>query len=59
MHLVELGVAHGVKVPLLFEKLLWTSIAMMAVIKAGGAFVASDPSQPKRRLLTIVQQTEG
>lgn len=59
LHLVELGVAHGVKVPLLFEKSMWTSVAMIAVIKAGGAFVALDPSQPKRRLLTIIQQTKA
>lgn len=59
MYLLELGITRGVKVPLLFEKSMWTSVAIIAVMKAGGAFVALDPSQPKRRLLTIIQQTEA
>lgn len=59
MHLVKLGVAQGVKIPLCFEKSMWTSVAMIAVMKAGGAFVALDPSQPKGRLHTIIQQTEA
>ena len=59
MYLLELGITRGVKVPLLFEKSMWTSVAIIAVMKAGGTFVALDPSQPKRRLLTIIQQTEA
>ena len=43
-------------VPLLFEKSLWTIVAMMAVMKAGGAFVPLDPSHPKDRLKNIIQE---
>ena len=43
-------------VPLLFEKSLWTILAMMAVMRAGGAFVPLDPSHPKERLKSMVQE---
>lgn len=43
-------------VPLLFEKSLWTVVAMMAVMRAGGAFVPLDPSHPKERLKSIIQE---
>lgn len=40
--LVSYGVGPEVVVPLCFEKSKWTPIAMMAVMKAGGASVAMD-----------------
>ncbi|KAL8794946.1 MAG: hypothetical protein Q9195_002528, partial [Heterodermia aff. obscurata] len=43
-------------VSLLFEKSLSAIVAMMAVMKAGGAFVPLDPSHPKERLKSIVQE---
>lgn len=57
-HLATLGVGAEVIVPLCFEKSRWTVVAMVAVLKAGGAFVLLDPSQPKSRLRSIVQQTK-
>ncbi|PHH63093.1 hypothetical protein CDD81_6338 [Ophiocordyceps australis] len=57
--LVELGVGPGVFVPLCFEKSVWTSVAVLAVSKAGGAFVLLDPGQPEQRLDTIVEQVQG
>lgn len=42
-HLIKLGVKPEVIVPLLFEKSMWTTVAMLAVIKAGGAFAPLDP----------------
>ncbi|KXJ89091.1 hypothetical protein Micbo1qcDRAFT_213440 [Microdochium bolleyi] len=56
-HLVSAGVQPGVNVPLLFEKSRWTSVAVLAVMKAGGTFALMDPSQPEGRLSTIVEQT--
>ncbi|KAI0114386.1 peptide synthetase [Nemania sp. FL0031] len=55
--LAELGVAPGVNVPLCFEKSRWTVVAVLAVMKAGGTFALTDPSQPEGRLRTIVEQT--
>ncbi|KAH5617363.1 hypothetical protein HBI23_258200, partial [Parastagonospora nodorum] len=35
-HLIRLGVAVEDMVPLCFEKSMWTVVAMLAVLKAGG-----------------------
>ncbi|KAK2746937.1 NRPS [Myotisia sp. PD_48] len=48
--LVDMGVGPNVRVPLLFDKSKWTLVAMIAVMKAGGAFVPLDPSHPISRL---------
>ncbi|KAH8757073.1 hypothetical protein BGZ57DRAFT_802778, partial [Hyaloscypha finlandica] len=54
--LVSLNVGSEVLVPLCFEKSAWTIVAMMAVLKAGGAFVPLDPSYPVKRLEQIIRQ---
>lgn len=54
--LVGLGVGPDVIVPLCFEKSRWMPVAMLAVMKAGGASVALDTTLPQDRLCTIVQQ---
>lgn len=56
-HLVSLGVGPGCNVPLCFEKSRWTVVAVLAIMKAGGTFALTDPSQPEGRLRTIVEQT--
>ncbi|KAK2757943.1 NRPS [Arachnomyces sp. PD_36] len=53
MHLVSLGVGPEVFVPLCFEKSRWVPVAMVAVMKSGGAFVNLDPSHPVKRLQDI------
>ncbi|KAH8662495.1 hypothetical protein BX600DRAFT_382509 [Xylariales sp. PMI_506] len=57
--LSHLGVASGVLVPLCFEKSMYTVIAILGVLKAGGGFVLLDPSLPEQRLQHIVRQVEG
>lgn len=44
------GVGAGTFVPLLVEKSKWRAVAMIAVMKAGGAFVLLDSSFPIMRL---------
>ncbi|MCJ1378045.1 hypothetical protein MMC17_001141 [Xylographa soralifera] len=56
-HLVILGIGPEVLVPLCFEKSRFTIIAMLAVLKAGGAFVPLDPAQPTARLRNLISQT--
>ena len=56
--LTSIGVGRGVVVPLCFEKSLWTPVAMSGVMKAGGASVATDCTQPEGRLRTIVGQAQ-
>lgn len=55
-HLVGLGVGPNVIVPLCFEKSRWVPIAMLAVMKAGGASVALDTTLPQDRLRSVLQQ---
>lgn len=58
-HLLDLGVGAGVFVPLCFEKSLWATVAMLAMVKTGGSFVLLDPSLPKQRLQAIVEQVDA
>ncbi|KAI6543835.1 NRPS [Pyricularia oryzae] len=56
LHLVALGVGRGTTVPLCFEKSVWYPVAALAVMRAGGACLAMDSTQPEARLRSIVQQ---
>ncbi|KAH7111096.1 hypothetical protein B0J11DRAFT_598956 [Dendryphion nanum] len=55
--LVNLGIKPEDIVPLCFEKSMWTVVAMLAVLKAGGAFVPLDPEHPAGRQEEIFKQT--
>ncbi|KAG8414750.1 Nonribosomal peptide synthetase [Metarhizium acridum] len=52
----SLGIGPDVIVPICFEKSRWMPIAMLAVMKAGGASVALDTTLPPERLRSILQQ---
>nr|BDD69315.1 nonribosomal peptide synthetase gene [Verruciconidia persicina] len=56
-HLQALGVQPEKMVPLCFEKSMWVPVAMLAVLKAGGAFVPLEPALPASRKADILQQT--
>lgn len=58
-YLVTLGVGPERIVPLCFEKSAWTIVSMIAVLKAGGAFVSLDPSHPLSRLEEIVRDVKA
>lgn len=58
-HLISLGLQTGDIVPLCFEKSRWTTVAVMAISKAGGAFVLMDPSQPLQRRQTMAAQVRA
>ncbi|CVL02221.1 uncharacterized protein FMAN_08290 [Fusarium mangiferae] len=49
------GVQVGTIVPLCFHKSMWTIVALLGVLKAGGAFLLLDPSLPEKRLQYMVQ----
>ena len=58
-HLLSFGIDFRNRlIPLCFEKSKWTPVAMLAVMKVGGASVALDSSQPLERLRTIVEQVQ-
>ncbi|KAJ5816716.1 AMP-dependent synthetase/ligase [Penicillium robsamsonii] len=55
-HLVGMGVKRNMIVPLCFEKSLYAMLAVLGVMKAGGATLLLDPSLPDSRLDDILQQ---
>ncbi|KAL8726064.1 MAG: hypothetical protein Q9166_006943 [cf. Caloplaca sp. 2 TL-2023] len=59
LELLRLGVGPGVFVPFAFEKSMWTVVAMLAILKAGGAFVPLNPSDPPARLAEITQNVNA
>ncbi|KAM7189563.1 hypothetical protein V8F20_010102 [Naviculisporaceae sp. PSN 640] len=52
----DLSIGPESIVPLCFEKSGWAVVAMLGVMKAGGAFVFLDPGYPMARLDEIVRQ---
>ncbi|KAI1993552.1 hypothetical protein LOZ51_003931 [Ophidiomyces ophidiicola] len=59
IQLLENGVQVGEPILLCFEKCRWTVVAVLAVMKAGGALVLTDPSQPLARLQTIATEVNA
>ncbi|EKG18856.1 AMP-dependent synthetase/ligase [Macrophomina phaseolina MS6] len=58
-HLAHSGVRPGVFVPLCFEKSAWTIVALLSVLKAGGAFALLDPAHGSSRMETIVEDVDA
>ncbi|KAH8811529.1 hypothetical protein F5884DRAFT_876794 [Xylogone sp. PMI_703] len=58
-HLTSLGVKAEVFVPLCFEKSIWYIVSVLAILKAGGAFVPLDPAHPLSRLQDIIEEVEA
>nr|POE50466.1 cyclochlorotine synthetase [Quercus suber] len=59
IHLEQLGVGPESMVPICFEKSAWAIIAMLGVMKAGGAFVPIDPSHPVARRQALVGEVDA
>jgi amino acid adenylation domain-containing protein/thioester reductase-like protein len=58
-YLMKMGIGRETYIPLCFEKSLWTIVAMVSVMKAGGAFVPLDPSAPVSRLKAMVDTVQA
>lgn len=58
-HLAHLGVKPEVVVPLCFNKSAWIIVAIMGVLKAGGACVLLDPQHPQSRIVTTVKAVDA
>ncbi|KAI1332180.1 hypothetical protein F5Y16DRAFT_421452 [Xylariaceae sp. FL0255] len=56
-HLIELGVQPEIKVALCLEKSMWSIVALLAVLRAGGTCVLLDPGHPRSRIEDMVTQT--
>ncbi|KAI4273878.1 MAG: hypothetical protein LQ337_004329 [Flavoplaca oasis] len=55
-HLISRRVDRNVIVPLYFRKSKWAPLAMLGVMKAGGASVMIDSRQPLQRIKSILDQ---
>ncbi|KAH7381084.1 hypothetical protein BKA64DRAFT_685650 [Cadophora sp. MPI-SDFR-AT-0126] len=53
------GLRSGIRVPLLFEKSMWTVVAMLAVLKIGAANVALNPAHPSDRLRSLIEDVDA
>ncbi|KAF2683049.1 acetyl-CoA synthetase-like protein [Lentithecium fluviatile CBS 122367] len=58
-HLVELGIGPEVFVPTCFDKSSFAVVAMLAVLKAGGAAVPLDANHPKPVLESRIEDTQA
>ncbi|HKV08815.1 MAG TPA: amino acid adenylation domain-containing protein, partial [Thermoanaerobaculia bacterium] len=56
-HLRRLGVGPDTPVGVCVERSVEMPLAMLAVLKAGGAWVPLDPTYPKERLALIIEDT--
>ncbi|KAB8212094.1 hypothetical protein BDV34DRAFT_234022 [Aspergillus parasiticus] len=57
--LVEQSVGPEVVVSIYTERSKWTAVAMLAVLKAGGAFPLLDPAHPNSRIEAIRRNVEA
>ncbi|KAI9745049.1 MAG: hypothetical protein M1818_001327 [Claussenomyces sp. TS43310] len=55
--LSRMGIRSGAPVLLCFEKSVWTVVAMLGTLKAGGTCVFIDASHPMKRVEAVVAQT--
>ena len=55
-NLVGLGIGPEVIVPICFEKSMWSTVAMLAVLQAGAGFCPLDAAQPISRLEGLVSR---
>ena len=55
-YFVRAGIRPECLVPVCFTKSLYVVIALLAILRAGGAFIPLDPSHPQDRLRTIIQK---
>ncbi|KAB8255070.1 hypothetical protein BDV32DRAFT_154598 [Aspergillus pseudonomiae] len=58
LHLIEQGVRPGIIIPIYIEKSMWVPVAQIAVMKAGGASVLLDSTQPFERARSIASQVQ-
>ena len=58
-HLQSLGVGPESRVLTCFEKSAWTIVTLLAILKAGAAFIPIDPKYPIARVTEILEQTQA
>ncbi|PHH93406.1 hypothetical protein CDD83_3719 [Cordyceps sp. RAO-2017] len=59
VRLLDTGLQPGQAVLFSLEKSVWASVAVLAILKAGGAFVPVDVSCPDERIRDIAEQVDA
>ncbi|EHK39857.1 non-ribosomal peptide synthetase, partial [Trichoderma atroviride IMI 206040] len=57
--LLQSGIQPETIVPFCMEKSVWTVVAMVGILKAGGAFMPLDPSHPGARRSALVKEVNA
>lgn len=57
--LIDAGVRQETIVPVCFKKSLYAVVAMVAILRAGGAFVPLDPSHPEDRVRAVIEKANA
>jgi amino acid adenylation domain-containing protein len=57
--LTDMGIKENDIVPICFDKSAWVVVAVLGILRAGGAYVALDPSHPQNRLEGIIADVEA
>ncbi|KAL9600221.1 MAG: hypothetical protein Q9179_003287 [Wetmoreana sp. 5 TL-2023] len=57
--LFSAGVRPETLIPVCFKKSLYAVVAMLAILRAGGAFVPLDPSHPRDRLEALIEKASA
>ncbi|KAL7271990.1 NRPS [Rhizina undulata] len=58
-HITSIGVQRGDLIPICFHKSSAMVVAMLAIMKAGAAYVPINPSSTKKRLEYLLQETKA
>ncbi|KAJ5057940.1 nonribosomal peptide synthetase 9 [Bipolaris maydis] len=56
VHLLDIGVGAKDFVPICFEKSMWVIVAILGIMRAGGAFVPLGPDTPYSRLVMATRE---
>lgn len=56
VHLISLEIGPNMTIPLFFEKSMWTTVAMLGVLKTGAGFALLDHSIPDERLRAMLSK---
>ncbi|KAH7245532.1 hypothetical protein BKA59DRAFT_397427 [Fusarium tricinctum] len=57
--LTDKGIGSNDIVPICFDKSAWVVVAVIGILRVGGAYVALDPSHPQNRLEGIIADVEA
>ncbi|KAF3492424.1 nonribosomal peptide synthetase [Arthroderma uncinatum] len=57
LRLRELNVTNNTLVPFCLDRSKWAVVSILAVLRAGGTCVLTDPSQPRARVQGIIRET--